>query len=376
MKLVLVLLLACLGSITPVTFEEQRDELLNKVFNYFKIQDIPKPMEDGTKQLSGEPEFKSYVTLKTISLIELAAYNIASNISEYVYDQIKFALFSDEPNIFHKIDDSIQISDIYDGYNYLYGGVMHDDKTIFLITFEVDVEYELPWMIVAETNKNCKDGKCEGEVKTIKTISEEDQAKVKEYIKYLCREKIINHIQQIEELNGKVLYSFNEEREEYGEACVDSDSKRAAYIQYYSESKKVKLISFNKYLCSLGRYYREIFKGSVLLGDDNMTIYKPDDDQITGYITDDGYLNFMFRDNTYMLKKLIYKTKIFEPSGVLPYQFILPNADFLQVYDGNYKLLGVKIDDFSDYDFVWPDQKYYYSKTQNATFYIDKNYIY
>ena len=380
MKVVLILLLACLGSITPKTFEEQRDEILDKVFNFYKIQDIPKPMGDPIKLLPSKPEYKSYVTLKTINLIELGANNITSQMPEYIYDKIKLALFSEEPNVIHKIDDTIEIKDDKltgetKGYKHLYGGVMHDDKTIFFIIFEVDVTYELPYETVFHLERRGKTVIAKSSQK-FPDLSEENMQQLIEYINYQCRQKVINHIQQIDELNGKVLYSFNEGREEYGEACSGSGPKREAYIQYYSESKKVKLIFSNKYLCSLGRYYRSIFKGSVLVGDDNMTIYRPEDDQITGYITDDGYLNFMLRDNTLQLKRLIYKTKIFEPSGVLPYQFILPNADFLQVYDGNYKLLGVKIDDFYDYDLVWPDQKYFYSKSRNTAFYIENNYIY
>ena len=86
----------------------------------------------------------------------------------------------------------------------------------------------------------------------------------------------------------------------------------------------------------------------------------------------------MLRDGTINLKKLIYKKKLFNPSGILPYKFLVTNDADLIIYDGNNKILGSIINNerFEDVDFAWPEEKYFYSKTGNSGFYISGKIIY
>ena len=169
-----------------------------------------------------------------------------------------------------------------------------------------------------------------------------------------------NHLDQMKELNGKILYSFN--------GCINElddvmKYNRIVSIVYNENKKNVKLVI----------HQREVGNGWTEFGDDDYIFSKDKNDNITAYVTDDGYVNFMLRDGYINSKKFIYKKKLFNPSGVLPYKFVTVLDGSLLVYDSNFKIIGsIKNEtDFKDVDFVWPDKKYFYDKTGKYSFNVD-----
>ena len=103
---------------------------------------------------------------------------------------------------------------------------------------------------------------------------------------------------------------------------------------------------------------------------DEYTFSKNEDDKITAYMTDDGYVNFMLRDGEINGKKLIYKKKLFDPSGILPYKLVVTYHSYLIVYDGNHKVLGFIGNEavFKEVDFIWPSDKYFFDKAGKYSF--------
>ena len=370
MKLLYIILLSYLGLINSLSFEEAREKIINAAYQYY--EEVDKPVDESVKTYIKSEKFPTVlrgngVFIKTISETDL---NDNSYIPREISDQLKFLKFSDIPLPFHKVEVNSDSSKRDEHY---YGVVMRDGKTIYYILFKVYALYSFTFKM-----DYSQETQCNTNVNGVKTcikvpkytpngISEETYQKVQDYIKHQCLKKIKNHLEQIKELNSKILYTFNEGEIEKGE--VQDYFVFGATISYDTDMNSVKLIIGDE----LDNYRKYTYRTEF--GED-FEFSKDEDDVVTGYVTDDGYLNFMLRDGHINSKKLIYKKKLFNPSGVLPYKFIMTNDADLLVYDGNYKLLGYARNDFKDVDFAWPDGRYFYDKTGNIKFNIYQNHIY
>lgn len=153
-----------------------------------------------------------------------------------------------------------------------------------------------------------------------------------------------NHVEQIKELSGKILYCINEG-------------------DHISSSLNIATLRKDGVL-QIGKNYNGI-EGPKNL-EIGHKIVKEKGDMLNAYITDDGFMHVMSRDHRYIEKfsgtsrsiKQVSATRIFyNKNGVLPYKFVFSADNDFLVYDLNYKLLGCtknKIN-FKDVDFAIPD---------------------
>ena len=379
MKLFLPIFIACFVLISPFTFEEIRDKLINAAYEYYEKAD--KPVDESVKTYIKRLEIQSYVYIKTLSRNDL----IRSNIPKEIKDQFKYQVFSEQPYTAHKIDTDVYTWEASD--KHYYGVVMHDGDIMYYILFELNAGYTFTFKLVESTQMKCKTTvtgakDCQKVTKKVPDgVSEETYGKVRDYIKQQCIQKIKNHVKQMKELNGKVLYSFNEGKIEQGESeAIYNKNKKVASIYPNSLTCRIKLIiGDNRFVYSPKPEYEQVNKYDTSFQDEDHNTYcKSKDETITAYVTDDGFLNFMFRDREINGKRLIFKKKLFEPSGVLPYKFLISNDGDLLFYDFNNKLLGTirNNNNFKDVDFEWPDTKYFWDKTKTIYFYVYNSVIY
>lgn len=248
-------------------------------------------------------------------------------------------------------------------YRHLHGVVMRDDKTLYYIMFPAIIHFN-DFKIISTAVRECttiqynlKDCKYVYKIEpNEETISKEDFKKVENYLDNKCMQLIANHMDQIKELNGKIiLYTINEGRNETDDGVEYNNYKIT--LVYNEKKKNVKLVVWYQY------------DKWTEFGDD-YTFSKNKDDKITAYITDDGYVNFMLRDGEINGKKFIYKKKLFDPSGILPYKLVVTYDSYLIVYDGNHKVLGFIGNEavFKEVDFIWPSNKYFFDKAGKYSF--------
>ena len=363
MKLFLVIL-AFLGLINSLSFDENRQKLLNTIFKFY--EETYTPVDESVKRYFKSQSFDSYVFAKILHQDDLSNFGT----SKFIYNQLKYIKFSTEPNVAHKIEVNEGTQAL--GFHY-YGAIMHDGKKLYYVVFKLRVINEFTFKFNDSITTQCTTT-VEGVKECNKVITKvpigittDTYDKIKEYINHECIKEIKNHIQQINELNGKILYTFNEGEPENCEVVTASGPN--AYIIY--DENKVKLFVF-KGTSHIGLSAKD----KIEFGED-YTFTKNNGDKITGYVTDDGYLNFMLRDGLINSKRLIYKKKLFEPSGVLPYRFIITSDVDLLVYDYNYKLLGSirNKENFKNVDFAWPDQKDFWDKTGVFHFKVENHNI-
>ena len=360
MELFLLVLLASLGLINPLNFEETREQLLQQTYEFYER--VKEPTDGKVSRYITSQKFKSFVNFRAISrFVE----------TTYIPYGLKFVDIVDELNIVHRIEKK-KFGD-EESYEYYYGAEMHDEKIIYIILFRVTILNKFTFKLVDTSQTKCTttvNGAKTCKTETIKvpddSISVEDYMQLQKYIEYQCAQKIKHHIEQIKELNGKILFAFNEGEIDHGDdytfgqfggTIYNKECEIKLLIRSPDPSSKIKTGFGN------GEYYP----------------FPPkEDEEITGYLTDDGYINFMFREgyvddpNT----KLIYKKKLFNPSGFLPYKFIMTNDANFIIYDANYKILVSLRQkcNFTNVDFAMPDE-IRFCKKGDYCFYILQNYI-
>ena len=121
---------------------------------------------------------------------------------------------------------------------------MRDDKTLYYIMFPALIhfnDFKMISTVVRECTtidyniKVCKN--VNKIVSNENTISKEDFEKVENYLDNKCMQLIANHMEQIKELNGKIiLYTINEGRNETDDGVYFNRE----ITLVYNEKKKFK----------------------------------------------------------------------------------------------------------------------------------------
>ena len=364
-----ILILTYLSLVNSLDFTEARQKLLKTVEAFYNAQ--AKLVDETLKSYILSQKMESRVYIKTLKYHDLNKLKT----EPVIYDNLKTLFLSEKPNTVHQIEKSIYGND----YENVYGVAIHDGETMFFMLFTVKIRTDYKYKYVKKEVCNVIPGgkSCAMADVKVTTLPEEKNEEMKNYLDKQAMELIKKHIAQIKELNGKVLYSLNEGDREKCEGTYSILYRPYAYIVagYNQVLLRIEFDSSPK-SSVFGKYY----PSKTTFGESTGYNYnKIKGDMVTAFLTDDGYLNFMTRDQLINSKKLIYKKKLFDPTGsVLPYRFIITNEDNFMIYDNNYKIIGSlkNMDKFKSVDFAWPDDRHFNDEKRENHFCVKDGHIY